>query len=147
MDRRGNKGHTLNRHVDVQSTSPTEVLEWLLRHLKFTLEFQTLSIIFLRDFEYQKCCVDASMEGRGEKRPRPSSSGEKNTRPQKRQYEKLRDARKIAVQSSSPGSSWNLQTDSALASGSVDVNAFTSARAFEINSMQKAMRSSKFVRL
>jgi hypothetical protein len=87
------------------------------------------------------------MEGRGEKRPRPSSSGEKNPRPQKRQYEKLRDARKIAVQSSSPGSSWNLQTDSALASGSVDVNAFTSARAFEINSMQKAMRSSKFVRL
>jgi hypothetical protein len=39
----------------------------------------------------------------GQKRSRPTSSDDRNPRPQKRQYEKLRDARKIAVQSASPG--------------------------------------------
>jgi hypothetical protein len=41
---------------------------------------------------------------KGQKRNRPDSSGDKNPRPQKRQFEKRRDARKIAVQSGSPGS-------------------------------------------
>ena len=41
---------------------------------------------------------------KGQKRNRPDSSGDKNPRPQKRQFEKRRDARKIAVQSASPGS-------------------------------------------
>jgi len=43
------------------------------------------------------------MDKKGQKRSRPASSGEKNPRPYKRQNQKLQDARKIAVQSSSPG--------------------------------------------
>jgi hypothetical protein len=79
------------------------------------------------------------------KRSRPSSSDDNNPRPQKRQYEKLRDARKIVVQSNSPGTPSEVAqaADLALASGSLDVNAFTAARKFEITSLQNAMRSSK----
>jgi hypothetical protein len=88
------------------------------------------------------------MEPRGEKRPRPSSSAEdRNPRPQKKQFQKLRDARKIAVQSPSPGPSQHyFLADSvvALAAGSIDINAFTAARSFEISALEKAMRSAKF---
>ena len=88
------------------------------------------------------------METQGQKRPRPASSGDKNPRPQKtkkQQFQKLRDARKIAVQSSSPGILFSKPSLTiALASGSLDVNAFTSARSFEISALENAMRSSKY---
>lgn len=91
------------------------------------------------------------METTGQKRIRPESSGDNNSRPQKRTYEKLRDARKIAVQTSSPGiPPFNLAFSvliPALSSGSIDVSAFIAARSFEITALQDSMRSSKSVLL
>ena len=61
------------------------------------------------NFSRSCCCVHEcalrcnEMESKGTKRPHPSSRGDSNPRPHKRTYEKLRDARRIAVQSSSPG--------------------------------------------
>jgi hypothetical protein len=46
---------------------------------------------------------EQEMDKKGKKRSRPASSNDKNPRPYKRQQQKLQDARKIAVQSSSPG--------------------------------------------
>lgn len=95
----------------------------------------------------QQFIVSETMEMQGQKRPRQSSSGDKNPRPQKtkkQQFEKLRDARKIAVQSSSASNLFlKLLLTTALVSGSLDVNSFTSARSFEISALEKAMRSSK----